>query len=63
MTKLLYAGPDLETLHADYATQGRIDARAPATASRDVVICRDRDHGVGSAERPGRMGPDRPGDP
>ena len=27
MTKLLYAGPDLETLHADYATQGRIDAR------------------------------------
>jgi len=38
MTKLLYAGPDLETLHADYATQGRIDARAPVTASRDVVI-------------------------
>jgi hypothetical protein len=38
MTKLLYAGPDLDTLHADYATQGRIDPGAPVSASRDVVI-------------------------
>jgi uncharacterized protein YndB with AHSA1/START domain len=38
MTNLLYAGPSLETLYAEYATQGRIDTRAPVTASRDVVI-------------------------
>jgi hypothetical protein len=38
MTKLLYAGPGIDTLHAEYAARGRIDTRAPATASRDVVM-------------------------
>ena len=38
MTKLLYAGPDLDTLHADYAAQGRIDPGAPVTASPVTMV-------------------------
>jgi hypothetical protein len=38
MTRLLYTGPSIETLHEGYASQGRIDRQAPVTASRDVVI-------------------------
>jgi len=38
MTKLLYTGPGIEALHAQYAAQGRIDTKAPVTASREIVI-------------------------
>jgi hypothetical protein len=38
MTRLLYLGPGIEALHERYASQGRIDPRAPVAASRDVVI-------------------------
>jgi hypothetical protein len=38
MTKLLYADPGIDTLHAEYAARGRIDTRAPVIASRDVVM-------------------------
>jgi hypothetical protein len=38
VTKLLYTGPSIETLHAEYAARGRIDGQAAVTAARDVVV-------------------------
>ncbi|MFG1790722.1 SRPBCC domain-containing protein [Nocardia sp. NPDC049149] len=35
---LFYSGPDLATLHRDYAIEGRIDAAAPITSSHEIVI-------------------------
>jgi Polyketide cyclase / dehydrase and lipid transport len=38
MIKLLYSGPDLGTLHAEYATRGRIDPQAPVRVRREIMI-------------------------
>jgi hypothetical protein len=38
MTKLLYSGPGIDVLHAEYAARGRIDTRAPVIASGLTVI-------------------------
>ncbi|MGC5014574.1 SRPBCC family protein [Streptosporangium sp. DT93] len=38
MRKLLYRGPSLATLHADYAACGRIDTEAPVTSESGVVV-------------------------
>jgi hypothetical protein len=38
MSSLFYAGPSITRLHQDYAKQGRIDERAPVTATCEVVI-------------------------
>lgn len=36
--RLLYRGPDLDTLHDDFARRGRIDDSAPIAASHQVTI-------------------------
>ena len=37
-SRLLYRGPSLQTLHEQYAKQGRIDERAPISAASSVDI-------------------------
>ncbi|MFD0361479.1 SRPBCC family protein [Nocardia sp. GCM10030253] len=37
-SKLFYSGPDLKTLHQDYATKGRIDTAAPIVSEHSIVI-------------------------
>ena len=37
-SRLLYRGPTLQTLHEQYAKQGRIDERAPVRAASSVNI-------------------------
>ncbi|MFI6848314.1 SRPBCC family protein [Kitasatospora sp. NBC_00085] len=38
MTKLLYTGPSLETLHREYAKERRIDEAAPVTSASEIRI-------------------------
>lgn len=38
VAQLTYAGPDAETLHADYAARGRVDDLAPTQAAGEIVI-------------------------
>ncbi|WP_107653475.1 SRPBCC family protein [Nocardia suismassiliense] len=35
---MFYSGPDLATLHREYAAQGRIDDAAPIHSSHEIVI-------------------------
>lgn len=37
-SKLFYSGPDLATLHRDYATAGRIDEAAPIVSTHHIEI-------------------------
>lgn len=37
-SQLLYRGPTLQTLHEQYAKQGRIDERAPVSAASSIDI-------------------------
>jgi hypothetical protein len=38
LKQLFYRGPSINVLHEEYAKKGRIDARAPVGAARDIRI-------------------------
>jgi hypothetical protein len=38
IAQLTYAGPDADTLHADYAARGLVDDRAPTQAQGEITI-------------------------
>ncbi|HWI02195.1 MAG TPA: SRPBCC family protein, partial [Propionibacteriaceae bacterium] len=38
LNQLFYSGPSIDVLHEEYAKKGRIDARAPVGAAREIRI-------------------------